>query len=61
MLNHQTKRDSSEWTNDVSHHPLGGRNEVNRYRQMHSQPVATLIRSTDERPEIAEAIVLGYN
>ncbi|WP_322050636.1 hypothetical protein [Paraburkholderia bannensis] len=35
--------------------------EVNRYRQLLAQPVAALVRSTDERPEISDVVVLGYN
>ncbi|SOE87579.1 hypothetical protein SAMN05446935_8218 [Burkholderia sp. YR290] len=34
---------------------------LNSYHQLRQNPVASLVRSTDERPDVADVVVLGYN
>ncbi len=33
----------------------------NKYTQLLSNPIATLVRTTDERPDVADVAVLGYD
>ncbi|WP_321893924.1 hypothetical protein [Paraburkholderia tropica] len=61
MSNHQAEHGLNALREEPIRRTRAAHNDVNRYRQMHSHPVATLVRSTDERPEIADAVVLGYN
>ncbi|WP_343676872.1 hypothetical protein [Paraburkholderia heleia] len=61
MSNHHAEHGLDELRDEPIRRTGTARNDVNRYRQMHSHPVAALVRSTDERPEIADAVVLGYN
>jgi hypothetical protein len=35
--------------------------DPNRYQQLLEFPIAALVRSTDERPDVPGVVVLGYN
>jgi hypothetical protein len=61
MSNAYDTNDSPEWTEAASARSMPARAELNPYRQLFAQPVAALVRCTDERPEIPDVVVLGYN
>ena len=61
MSNEEFTNGLRDRTEVAGPYPKPTRAKLSQYRQFFAEPIAGLARCTDQRPDITDVVVLGYN